>query len=309
MNKQEFIIKALNLNQNKYNYSNINYIDTKTPIEIFCNIHNIVFYQTPSNHIHQTQGCKFCGLDKLKNKFKLSKEEFIEKSIFIFGDKFDYKYLDYINNRTKVKLICKEHDIEFEQVPSKHFLGQIACPICKKLKFARMNAFTLDEFIIKANRVHNNKYDYSNSTYINAHTQISIFCKIHNLYFNQTPSDHIYQESGCLICANEKSIILNHKQINRFKDNGEMLGTLYLIKLFDKTETFYKIGCSSKDINIRIRKFPYNIEILKTKQDTIKNISMYEQQIINNFKQFAYIPNKHFSGYTECFSEEILKYL
>lgn len=307
MNKERFILQAQKLNNDKYDYSEVIYVDTKTPVKIFCNVHNIYFYQTPPNHIHQNQGCKYCGIDKVKNKLKLNNDDFIERSISVFGDIFDYKNLNYINNLTKVKLICKLHNIEFEQTPTKHFAGQMSCPLCKKNKFAKCNALTLEEFVERAKSIHNNKYSYENVNYINAHTKISIYCKNHNLYFDQTPNDHIYQQSGCVKCSIKRSLILNNKQFNN--SNNEEYGTLYLIKLFNDEELFYKIGCTFKDINIRKRKIPYNVEIIKTKADTIKNISIYEEQILNNFKQYQYIPKISFSGYTECFTKEILDYL
>lgn len=52
MNKERFILQAQKLNNDKYDYSEVIYVDTKTPVKIFCNVHNIYFYQTPSNHIH-----------------------------------------------------------------------------------------------------------------------------------------------------------------------------------------------------------------------------------------------------------------
>jgi len=44
-------------------------------------------------------------------------------------------------------------------------------------------------FISKANKIHRDKYDYSNVNYINAKTKINIICKIHG-EFKQNPSNH-----------------------------------------------------------------------------------------------------------------------
>ena len=35
--------------------------------------------------------------------------EFIEKASRIHGDRYDYRLVDYVNNKTKVKIICPEH--------------------------------------------------------------------------------------------------------------------------------------------------------------------------------------------------------
>ena len=56
------------------------------------------------------------------------KKKFIEKSIKKHGDKYDYSKVEYINNRTKVCIICSEHG-EFWQTPNKHLSGR-GCSKC-----------------------------------------------------------------------------------------------------------------------------------------------------------------------------------
>jgi len=55
-------------------------------------------------------------------------EKFIKKSKIIHGNKYDYSLVDYINNKTKVKIICSLHGI-FEQRPDKHLCGR-GCVVC-----------------------------------------------------------------------------------------------------------------------------------------------------------------------------------
>lgn len=57
-----------------------------------------------------------------------------------------------------------------------------------------------DEFIRKANIVHNNRYTYENAVYINANTKIIITCKEHG-DFEQRPTNHL-QGRGCRKCSN-----------------------------------------------------------------------------------------------------------
>jgi hypothetical protein len=44
-----FISKAIKIHGDRYDYSNVNYINAKTKINIICKIHG-EFEQTPSNH-------------------------------------------------------------------------------------------------------------------------------------------------------------------------------------------------------------------------------------------------------------------
>ena len=50
-------------------------------------------------------------------------EEFIEEARKVHGDKYDYSKVEYVNNHTKVCIICPEHG-EFWQQPSAHLMGQ-----------------------------------------------------------------------------------------------------------------------------------------------------------------------------------------
>lgn len=57
-------------------------------------------------------------------------EEFIEKARKVHGDKYDYSKTEYVNNATKVCIICQAHG-EFWQRPNDHLAGK-GCPICNQ---------------------------------------------------------------------------------------------------------------------------------------------------------------------------------
>jgi hypothetical protein len=83
-----------------------------------------VFEQTPYKHL-QGQRCPICA----KNK-KLNTEQFIERVRKIYGDRYDYSLVKYVNAHTKVKIICPIHGV-FERTPRSHWDGK-GCPICIK---------------------------------------------------------------------------------------------------------------------------------------------------------------------------------
>lgn len=62
-----------------------------------------------------------------------------------------------------------------------------------------MRKLTLKEFIDKANKVHNNKYDYSKSIYINSSKKIIIICPEHGI-FEQIANNHL-RGLGCPKCS------------------------------------------------------------------------------------------------------------
>ena len=59
---------------------------------------------------------------------KLTTEEFIKKTREVHGDKYDYSKVEYVNNKTKVCIICKEHGVLL-QPPSMHLRGH-GCAKC-----------------------------------------------------------------------------------------------------------------------------------------------------------------------------------
>jgi len=67
---------------------------------------------------------------------------------------------------------------------------------------------TNEEFITKANKIHNNKYDYNKTIYDGYYNKIIIVCPIHG-DFTQKPADHLGDANGCQKC---KSVSLATQQ-------------------------------------------------------------------------------------------------
>lgn len=145
--KEKFITEANMIHNNKYVYDNINYINNKTKIQIFCVSCNKYFWQTPDNHL-RGKGCPYCyNLRRSQSKKrKLNKEVFIEKAIEVHGNIYNYDQVIYKNSKTKVKIFCNKCKKFFFQRPGNHLLGQ-GCPKC-------VNSF--GEKMIKAWLVDNN---------------------------------------------------------------------------------------------------------------------------------------------------------
>ena len=200
---EQFIERSDLIHNNKYDYSLVDYKNSSTRIKIICPEHGI-FKQIPNDHLNGN-GCSSCkGIKKLTTK------DFIKQSKEIHGDKYDYSLVNYINCRTKVKIICKEHGV-FEQSTRLH-LNNSGCPKCKGVK-----KLTTEEFIKQSKTVHDNKYDYSLSIYKGCNIKVKIICKEHGL-FEQTPSKHINNQ-GCPVCNESKG----EKEIRKLLDNKDVI--------------------------------------------------------------------------------------
>ena len=128
---------------------------------------------------------------------RLTTKEFIIKGNQVHGDKYDYSKVEYVNNKTKVIIICPDHG-EFKQTPQSHLKGSdcFNCALIERSNKKRSNA---KEFIAKAKEVHGDEYNYSKVVYINSNTKVVIICAIHG-DFNQIPSSHL-QGHGCYDCG------------------------------------------------------------------------------------------------------------
>lgn len=130
LSQNQFIQKANSVHGvGTYDYSKIKYENSDKKIPIICHKHGI-FYQTPIGHT-SGKGCIQCGYDKNADKCRSSKEEFIDKSIKIHGDRYDYSLVNYVNSNDKVIIICKKHNKKFLQAPISHLIGR-GCNICNE---------------------------------------------------------------------------------------------------------------------------------------------------------------------------------
>jgi len=131
----------------------------------------------------------------------MTKEElFIAKASKKHGGKYDYSKVVYVNASTKVCIICPVHG-EFWQTPNAHLIGQ-GCPKCGTKKRSEEHRSNTNEFVVKANKIYNNRYNYSKVNYIDAKTKVCIICPEHGEFW-KTPNAHL-RGGGCPICGIKK---------------------------------------------------------------------------------------------------------
>ncbi len=201
----EFIKRAREVHGDRYDYSKVRYVDSKTKVCIICKDHG-EFLQQPSNHLRGIR-CPWCGIEATRVKRTNSVDEFLKSAKAIHGDKYDYSKVVYVNKRTKICIVCPEHG-DFWQSPGKHLSGQ-GCKKCHHVFLAKQFSFGKEVFVEKAKAIHNGFYDYSAVNYINSHTHVQIICPIHGAFL-QEPASHL-RGHGCPICANNYTANKNRK--------------------------------------------------------------------------------------------------
>lgn len=132
---------------------------------------------------------------------KLTSEIFINRAKLEHGDIYNYDKVNYSNMNVKVTIVCKLHG-EFIQIPSNHLAGK-GCPHCADENRHLSRVTNTSQFVKKANKKHNNFYQYNNVNYIDNIAKVIITCPIHG-NFLQSPNIHL-TGSGCQICGLEKS--------------------------------------------------------------------------------------------------------
>lgn len=192
LTQEEVLLKFAYAHGNRYDYSQTHYVNMRTKVAIRCKEHG-EFLQLPYDHI-KGSGCPLCH----PQTFPMTTRTFIQKALKIHKGRYDYSKVQYSNSQTKVCIICPEHG-EFWQTPNNHLNGQ-GCPICSN-KVNPNIPLTNEEFISRAKEIHP-EYDYSQTKYINAKSNISVICPKHGL-FKQIAENHLSGQ-GCPKCSKSK---------------------------------------------------------------------------------------------------------
>lgn len=190
---EKFIEEAKKIHGDKYDYSKVIYTGAMNKVCIICPVHG-EFWQTPNKHL-LGQGCVLC------HRPVHDTDSFIKKAKELYGDSYDYSKVEYVNEKDKIKIICKIHG-EFMVSPN-NFLNGKTCPKCRKIKNQEKNSKSgYASFLERASKIHYNKYDYSKVKYINAKTKICVICSEHGEFW-QTPDAHL-RGNGCPRCRESK---------------------------------------------------------------------------------------------------------
>lgn len=155
-NTDEFKIKANKIFNGKYDYSKTQYVNADTKVTITCPRHGD-FTQRASSHLCGN-GCMQCFI---MDKNRSNTVEFIKKARKVHGDRFDYSEVNYVTNRTPVKIKCKRHGW-FLKIPLSHLHGS-GCPRCIASKGEVMISTALKKLNIQHTqeyKINPHKYRY-----------------------------------------------------------------------------------------------------------------------------------------------------
>ena len=300
-----FIEKSKKIHGDRYDYSLVEYVNNSTKVKIICHTHG-VFEQIPAKHTRGSN-CPSCVINmrKEKNNNYYSKH-FIEISKNIHNNKYDYSLVEYLNNNTKVKIICPIHGV-FEQLPSNHSKGA-NCPSCvsdsRKKRMKKDN----DYFLQKAVEIHGLVYDYSKVDYINNRNKVTILCSKHGS-FEQEPRYHL-TGSKCPKCVNEEK---SKSMIKSFDDFEKLANEVHNNKFSYKKTDYISMRVDTNiicPIHGEFKQTPHNHVngygcfkcskngTSKKEKEVLEFLSNYvecdntNREVLNNKELDVYIPSK-----------------
>lgn len=205
---EEFLMEIEKMNPT---YSVLSeYVNIDTNVHCFCNIHNIDFYSTPYNLLKGKCGCEVCRREKIGNKNRKTKDEFI-KQLMKINDKIEI-IGEYTNCKDKIQCRCQIHNEFFEITPDHLMGGETGCQSCIDIKQHNAGLKSHDTFLNQIKAINPNlnilgRYDGS-------HVRIEVEClNCGNIW---TPfAGSLVSGFGCPRCASSKG----EKKIKTFLES------------------------------------------------------------------------------------------
>lgn len=280
--KEQWVSEVTLKHKGKYDYSLVEYVNAHTKVKIMCPDHGL-FEQKPSNHLNG-QNCPFCA----QRGFRVS-EDFEKASRRLHGEIYDYSKVKYLNNKTKVEILCKEHG-SFWQVPNSHLTGR-GCPKCGIKRGSSKISLSKNDFVARSISINKDRYDYSNVVYVNNRTKVKIVCRQHGAFL-QTPDSHLSGQ-GCPKCS-------------KMGFNFLQQGFVYFI--ISEDGCYIKVGISG-NVKRRLEQLrkvtPFNFSVLKVIKAQGDECKQIEESYLS---QFEPANRKGFNGCTEWlkYSKELM---
>ena len=191
-NQEKFLEKAKAKFGDKFDYSKVDYIDSKTPVCIICPKHG-EFLVKPVNFIQSKWGCKKCSVEETHNLQRKTTEQFISEAKNYWGNRFSYENTKYIDSKTKIIVTCPVHG-DFYTNP-KDFIRGHGCPKCAHNLVSERNKnkrLPKEEFINRGKMLYGDLFSYDKTEYVTRKTKVIIHSNLLNEDFITTP-DSFYR--------------------------------------------------------------------------------------------------------------------
>ena len=185
------------------------YINNRTSIEHYCEIHDFIFSINPTDAL-RGNGCKYCKGDKIRNAFLKPKAKYIAElniknpNLRLLGD--------YLGCEIPTSHICERHNVIWDISPSNALQGK-GCYRCGSEKISSRFLKPVDDYIEEL--LVKNPDIKLTGEYVNRKTLAEHYCNKHNNYFDISPECAL-RGYGCPMCASEKLRAYHLKSENQY---------------------------------------------------------------------------------------------
>lgn len=196
--KATFLQKARAFHDDKFDYTDVTYVNANTPVTIICPTHG-PFQQTPWNHLKG--GCSRCAAEARAVARRATVDV---ATVYAAAAQKGYELVDQpiklkqVPLTTRVKLKCPSHNHAFSSTVKALISDARNCPKCKGFRISDSKTVAFQEFLERAKAVHSDKYSYNEATYKGLMQPMEIVCQQHGS-FTQAPVHHL-SNKGCVIC-------------------------------------------------------------------------------------------------------------
>lgn len=241
---KQFIARASELHNGKYDYGLVRYSNYKEPVLIVCPDHG-EYWQAPAVQL-RGGGCPRCAAIERGTRSRKSLNDFLKQASEIHSEKYDYSSVILKTTREPVTILCDIHGA-FQQSPANHLMGQ-GCIDCSKLAVAlakrvKRGANIIDEF----KQLHTGKgYTYDEFVYQGFAKKSTVLCPLHGK-FDVSPANHL-EGSGCPRCARENRPDFIDARVQNDPEFAARPGFLYILRVIHPSlgKQFYKVGITTR---------------------------------------------------------------
>lgn len=186
LSQKEFMARLVTMNTG-YGLEQVSYTSMDRPVTLVCKDHG-PFTARAGNVLYRKSGCPKCAAELTGLRSRKPLSYYVEKSRAVHGDRFEYLGVEYKDAAAYLRVLCKDHG-EFLQSANSHTSG-VGCVKCSK------PIWDTESFKQQAALAHGARYDYTESSYVDAQTKVQILCPDHGEFW-QLPSCHAHLDQGC----------------------------------------------------------------------------------------------------------------
>ena len=186
---RDIITEFKKVHGDKYDYSKVDFvgsINNKNKVIVICPDHG-EFEIDYNSHLNG------CGCNKCTGRRYETQEEFISLAKSLYGDKYCYDKVKYINSTTPITITCNEHNQDFQVLPL-NFLrpGHFSCPECDT------RVVDTQSFIIKSKEIYGDDlFDFSETIYNSSKERVKIICKYCGRILEVIPDKFLREQYEC----------------------------------------------------------------------------------------------------------------